>query len=55
MGKRKGKTREVLEPVGEYIVLNPTAKCSIKGCNEYSTERMCTLPMCKAHFKKARD
>lgn len=54
MGKRT-KTREVLEPIGDYIVLEKSPKCQIKGCNEYGTEMMCTLPMCKEHFKKARD
>jgi hypothetical protein len=54
MGKPR-KTREVLEPVGDYIILEKTAKCSIKGCNEYGTKMMCTLPMCNNHFEKARD
>ena len=55
LGKKKDKTRTVLEPKGDYLILQPTPKCSIKGCDEYGTESMCTLPMCKNHFKKARD
>lgn len=50
-----GKTKTVLEPVGEIIKIKKVPKCCIKGCTKDGTEGLCTLLMCKDHHRKARD
>lgn len=51
----KNKTKTVLEPVGEVIKIKKVPKCCIKGCDEDGTEGLCTLLMCKPHYRKAKD
>ena len=49
---RKKKTKTVLVPVGKQFIIKKLPRCSIKGCDEYSTDNNSKLPMCQNHKKK---
>lgn len=44
-----------LEVRGDIIQIIKAQRCCIKGCDEYATERLCSLGMCRNHHNQARD
>jgi len=49
---KKTMTLEIGE---DYLILKKTPKCCIKDCDDYGTDGMCTLLMCKKHYDQGRD
>lgn len=39
----------------DVIEIKKSKLCCIKECNEYATENLCTLGMCKKHHNQMKD
>jgi len=44
-----------VETGDDTIEIKKAKPCCIKDCNEYATENLCSLAMCKGHFNASRD
>jgi len=39
----------------DYITITKAKLCCIKECDQYATEHLCMLGMCKKHHNEMRD
>ena len=53
MGKKQKLVYELKD--SNLIEIVKSKKCSIKECDDYATENMCRIGMCKKHYREAKD